>query len=143
MAKRLALVFLTIAPFAILSISFLDSRAATMVFASVVMAFPIALITLAVSRAERLGTLRGPLLALFVMLQTGAIGVLAFDGAGTIGPFGFPLSLHFLLLLLWLGPLFVTTLAYAATFSELGIDDELMQRLVQLRRRRRSEEELR
>ena len=76
------------------------------------------------------------------MLELGALGVLAFDRSGTEGMWGFPLSLHFLLLLIWLGPLCVTTLAYAATFSQLGIDDTLLERLEQLKRERQDREEL-
>lgn len=143
MTKRLALGFLTVAPFLVLLIFFFDLGAATAVFAPLVMAFPIALVTLSVNRDGRLGKLRGPLLALFVMLQAGALGVLAFDRTGATGPLGLPLSLHFLLLLIWVGPLLVTTLAYAATFSELGIDDGLLERLARMKRSRYDDGELR
>jgi hypothetical protein len=134
--KKLALGFLTLASLAILVILFADVRALSWPFAVLVMGFPIALVALAVSRDGRLGRLRLPLVVLFVMLQCGVIGVLAFDGSGITGFYGLPLSLHFLLLLIWLGPLSVTTLAYAATFSELGIDDELLGRLEQMRSER-------
>ena len=143
MAKTVALGFLSVAPFTFLVIFFFDLPAATAVFASLVMAFPIALVTLSVNRHGHLGKLRGPLLALFVMLQAGAIGVLAFHRTGATGPFGLPLSLHFLLLLVWLGPLLVTTLAYAATFSELSIDDDLLDRLAHMRNSRHDDGELR
>lgn len=138
MVKKLALGFLAVASFAILVIFFIDVRALSWPFAVLVMGFPIALVTMAVSRDRDrgLGRLRVPLVVLFVMLQCGVIGVLAFDGSGITGLYGLPLSLHFLLLLIWLGPLGVTTLMYAATFSELGIDDELLARLEQMRRER-------
>jgi hypothetical protein len=72
------------------------------------------------------------------MLQAGVIGVLAFSASGVNGFYGFPLSLHFLLLLIWLGPLCVTTITYAVTFTELGIDDELLDQLKTMRRDRES-----
>ena len=134
MAKRLALGFLTVAPLAILVIFFLTPAALSWLFAVVVMGFPIALVTLAVSRDGNVGRRLGlPLLALFAMLQVGVIGVLAFSASSVNGFFGFPLSLHFLLLLIWLGPLCVTTVTYAVTFPELGIDDELLERLNQFK----------
>ena len=136
MVKKLALGFLTAASFAILIIFFIDARALSWPFAVLVMGFPIALVAMAVSRDRGLGRLRVPLVVLFTMLQCGVLGVLAFDGSEITGFYGLPLSLHFLLLLIWLGPLAVTTLMYAATFSELGIDDELLARLEQMRRER-------
>ena len=136
LVKKLALGFLTVASFSILVILFLELRALSWLFAVLVMGFPIALVALAVSRDGGLGRLRVPLAALFAMLQSGVIGVLAFDGSGITGFYGLPLSLHFLLLLIWLGPLLVTTLMYAAMFSELGIDDELLGRLEQIRSER-------
>jgi hypothetical protein len=136
LVKTLALGFLTAASFSILIIFFVDARALSWPFAVLVMGFPIALVTMAVSRGGGLGRLRVPLVVLFVMLQCGVIGVLAFDGSGVTGFYGLPLSLQFLLLLIWLGPLAVTTLIYAATFSELGVDDELLARLEQMRRER-------
>jgi hypothetical protein len=132
MTKRLALGFLTAASLAILAAFFVELPA--FVFAALVMAFPVALVTLAVSRDGQLGRLRAPLAVLFVMLQGGVLGVLALTGSGRTGSWGMPLSLHLLLLLVWLGPLVVTTVSYAAMFSELGIDDEL---LGELERRRR------
>ncbi len=141
MAKRFSLGFLTAASLTILVIFFVELRALSWLFAVLVMGFPIALVTMAVSHDGQLGRLRVPLVVLFAMLQCGVIGVLAFDGSGITGLYGLPLSLHFLLLLIWLGPLCVTTLTYAATFSELGIDDELLARLEQLRRDRQTEGE--
>ena len=141
MAKRLALGFLTVAPFAILVIFFFTPAALSWLFAVVVMSFPNALVTLAVSRDGRVGRrLRLPLLALFAMLQVGVAGVLAFGASSVNGFFGFPISLHFLLLLIWLGPLCLTTLTYAVTFPELGIDDALLEQLDQLRTTRRNRE---
>lgn len=134
--KGLALGFLTAASLAILTIFFLDLPSLAWIFAMLVMGFPIALVVLAVVRDGRLGRLRGPLLMLSAMLQCGVIGVLAFSGSGR-SVYGLPLSLHFLLLLIWLGPLCVTTLVYAAMFPELGIDDALLERVAQFRRERR------
>ncbi len=74
------------------------------------------------------------------MLQVGVVGVLAFSASSVNGFFGFPISLHFLLLLIWLGPLCLTTLTYAVTFPELGIDDALLEQLDQLRTTRRDRE---
>ncbi len=141
MAKRFSLGFLTVASLAIVVIFFVELRALSWLFAVLAMGFPIALVTMAVSHDGQLGRLRVPLVVLFVMLQCGVIGVLAFSGSGVNGFYGLPLSLHFLLLLIWLGPLCVTTLTYAATFSELGIDDELLARLEQMRRDRQTEGE--
>jgi hypothetical protein len=100
------------------------------------MGFPIALVSLGVARNGSLGRLRWPLLVLLAMLQCGVVGVVAFTGSGQTGAYGLPLSFHFLLVLIWLGPLLVTTLAYAAMFSELGIDDALLERVEQFRRER-------
>ena len=138
MAKWLALKFLTAASLAILIIFFLDIRALSWLFTVLVMGFPVALVALGVSRNGRVGRLRVPLLALAVILQCGGLGVLTFDGSGMTGLFGLPLSLHSLLILIWLVPLCVTTLTYAAMFSELGIDDELMGSLEQMRRDRQA-----
>ncbi len=141
MAKRLALGFLTVAPFAILVIFFFTPPAASWLLAVVVVSFPIALVTLAVSRNGRVGRrLYLPLVALFAMLQVGVTSVLAFSESGVNGLYGLPLSLHLLLLLMWLGPLCVTTLSYAVTFPELGIDDALLERLDQLKKMRRDRE---
>lgn len=141
MAKRVALAFLTLASAVILTIFFVDAPSSTWLFSMLVMGFPIALVTIAVSRAGRLGRLRVPLIVLFVLLQVGVVGVLGFNGSSATGLFGLPLSLHFLLLLIWIGPLFVTTLSYAGLFSELGIDDALIGRLEQMRRDRHNERE--
>jgi len=139
MAKRLALGFLTLGPLVILGMFFFTPAALSWLFAVVVMSFPIALVTLAVSRDGGVGRrLRFPLLALFAMLQAGVIGVLVFSASGVNGFYGFPLSLHFLLLLIWLGPLCVTTITYAVTFTEFGIDDELLDQLKTMRRDRES-----
>jgi hypothetical protein len=134
--KRCALAFLTVSSLAILLIFFVDVPALGWLFAVLVMGFPIALVTLAVEREGQLGRLRLPLIMLAAMLQCGVIGVLAFSGSGRTGLYGLPLSLHFLLLLIWLGPLCVTTTLYAVTFSALGIDEALLNRLEQRRRER-------
>lgn len=133
MAKRLALGFLTVSSLAVLVVLLLNLQMLSWLFAMIVMGFPIALVALAVSRAGRVGRVRVPLIILLVMLQVGVIGVLAFGGSETTGFYGLPLSLHFLLLLVWLGPLVITTISYAATFEELGIDDGLLERLEQMR----------
>ena len=141
MARRLALWFLTAGPLAILVIFLFTPEALSWFFAVVVMSFPIALVALGVSHDGGVARrLRFPLLALFSMLQVGVIGVLAFSESGVNGFYGFPLSLHFLLLLIWLGPLCLTTITYAVTFPELGIDDELLERLDQFKTRRRDRE---
>lgn len=133
MAARLALGFLTASSIAILLVLLLGLHALSWLFGVVVMGFPIALVALAVSRGGRVGRVRAPLLILLVMLQVGVIGVLAFGGSGATGPWGLPVSLHFLLVLVWLGPLVITTVSYAATFEELGIDEPLLERLEQMR----------
>ena len=142
MAKRLALTFLGTAPLAILLLFLFDVRALSWLFTLLVMGFPVALIALGVSRNGRVGRVSLPLLVLAAMLLFGGLGVLYFNGSEISGPFGLPLSLHILLVSLWLGPLLVTTLTYAATFSDLGIDDELLGRLKQMRREREASEDL-
>lgn len=135
MAKRLALGFLGVASVAVLLIFLVGLPGAAWPFAVLVMGFPIALVTLAVSCNGRVGRLRVPLAALAILLQCGVLGVLAFTDSGR-SLFGLPLSLHFLLVAVWLGPLVVTTVSYAVLFPELGIDDELLGRLDQMRRQR-------
>lgn len=139
--KGLALGFLTGASLLILGVFFVEFPGRSWLFAVLVMGFPIALVTLGVVRQGRLGRLRIPLLILLAMLQGGVLGVLVFSGSGRTGLYGLPLSLHFLLLLVWLGPLCVTTTVYAATFSELGIDDGVLERVEQLRLAGRGEGE--
>jgi len=133
MATRLALGFLTASSLAILLVLLLGLQALSWLFAVVVMGFPIALVAVAVSPGGRLGRVRIPLLVLLVMLQVGVIGVLAFSGVETAGPLGLPVSLHFLLVFVWLGPLVITTVSYAATFEDFGIDDALLERLEKMR----------
>lgn len=128
-----ALLFLTFASLAMLVILLFDLQALSGLFVVLVMGFPIALVVLAVHRSGRLGRLGLPLATLSAMLQIGGLGVLVLDRSGWSGFYGLPLSLHCLLLLMWLGPLLLTTLGYAATFSELGIDDALLLRLEQMR----------
>lgn len=133
MATKLALAFLTFSSIVVLVVLLFDLAALSWLFATAVMGFPIALVALAVSRHDGLGRLRIPLLILLVMLQAGGIGVLALGDSPVTGWYGLPLSLHLLLLLVWLGPLVITTVAYAATFGELGIDDALLERLEKMR----------
>jgi hypothetical protein len=136
MAKRIALIFLGTAPLIVLVLFFVDLRALSWLFTILVMGFPIALVALGVSRNGRMGRVAWPLLVLTAMLLLGGLGVVFFNGSKISGPSGFPLSLHILLVLLWLGPLLLTTLTYAATFSDLGIDDALLARLEGMRRER-------
>ncbi len=138
MAKRLALGYLAVASVAILTLFMAGPHPVSWLLAPVVMGLPVSLVSLAVSREGRLGRLRTPLAILFVLLQLGAAGILVFDGSGVNGVFGLPLSLHFLLLFIWLGPLLVTTLSYAWLFSELGIDESLLRRIAEIRVARES-----
>lgn len=139
--KGLALGFLTGASLLILGIFFFELPGRSWLFAVLVMGFPVALVTVAVARQGQLGRLRTPLAILLAMLQAGVLGVLLFSGSGKTGLYGLPLSLHFLLLLIWLGPLCVTTTVYAVMFSELGVDDALLEQVEQLRLARRDESE--
>lgn len=135
--KRWTLVVLTFASLAVLLVLVYPVPALAWVFAPAVMAFPVALMALAIgSERGRGGRLAVRLWILLAMLEGGALGVLAFSGSRATGLAGWPLSLHFLLLLIWLGPLLLTTLSYAATFSELGIDDALVERLERMREER-------
>ena len=131
MARHLALGFVMLASIASLVIFFVNSRSADWIFAFLVMAFPIALVVLAVSRNGKLGSLRIPLLLLGGMLEGGALGVLFLNNSIVDGPFGLPASLYFLLICVWCGPLLITTVTYAITFSEHVVNEETLQRLEQ------------
>ena len=134
MAKRLALGFVGVASLTVLFFFLVAVPGSTWAFAVLVMGFPIALVTLAVSRDGAVGRLWIPLVALFASLQTGVLGVLVYTGSVGSGPLDLPPSLVFLLAFVWLAPLVITTVSYAVLFGELGIDDELLARLDSLRR---------
>ena len=139
MARHLALGFVMLASIACLVIFFVNSQSGDWIFAFLVMAFPIALVVLAVSRNGKLGSLRIPLLLLCIMLEGGALGVLLLNNSFVDGPFGLPVSLYFLLICVWCGPLLVTTVTYAITFSEHVINEETLQRLDQYNHRLHTE----
>ena len=139
MARHLALGFVMLASIASLVIFFVNSQSGDWIFAFLVMAFPIALVVLAVSQNGKLGSLRIPLLLLCIMLECGALGVLFLNNSIVDGPFGLPVSLYFLLICVWCGPLLVTTVTYAITFSEHVVNEETLQRLDQYNHRLHTE----
>lgn len=131
MAKRFALGYLAAAPLLILLVFFVPG-VPSWLLAPVVMGLPVAFVVQAVSRDGSVKRLAAPLVLLFLMLQTGAAGVLIFSGSGATR-LGLPVALHSLLFLVWLGPLIVTTLSYAWLFAELGIDDDVLARVSEMR----------
>ena len=136
MAKAAALGFLTLASAGLLLalVAPLPDALSSWGFPALVMAFPVAVVAVAVSRNGRVGRIGLFLLVLLAMLEVGVLGAVWLTGSTANGPAGLPVSMHLLLWLVWLGPLFVTTLSYAATFDELRVDQELLDRLDRLRR---------
>ena len=138
MVKSAALGFLTLASACLLLtlVAPVPKVLASWGFPALVMAFPVAVVAVAVSRRGRVGRIGVFLLVLLAMLEAGVLGAVWLTDARIDGPAGLPLSMHLLLWLVWLGPLFVTTISYAATFDQLRVDSELLARLDRLRRER-------
>ncbi|RLE26967.1 MAG: hypothetical protein DRJ65_04250 [Acidobacteria bacterium] len=129
MARRSALLFLGLASPAMLICSWSSGFIAELCFILLVMAFPAALITLAVAR-HGLGPLKVPLAGLIIILEVGGVTMLVLRGQVLEGPwFGaFPVAASIQIYGLWLGPLLLVALAYGLTFDRWELPEEDLRR---------------
>lgn len=127
MARKAALIFLTVAsPIIVLAFLF-GTAAGDVVFSLLAVAFPIALIALgAAGRRGGLGPLAGPLAGLLLFLEALVIAMLALRGQVLDGPWllGLPLATAIQFYGLFLAPLFYVALLYALTFERFGLRQE-------------------
>ncbi len=130
MARRSALLFLGLASPAMLVCSWFSGFVAEVSFVLLVMAFPAALIALAVARNGRLGPLGLPLVALTLILEVCGIAMLLLRGRVLIGPWfgGFPVAAAIQIYGLWLGPLLLVAIAYGLTFDRWELREEDLRR---------------
>jgi hypothetical protein len=130
-ARRIALLFLALASPLLLVLFLIPGPFAETVFAALVMAYPVALIALAVARQGRLGPLGLPLVGLLILLEGCAVGMLLLRGRVLDGPWlgGLPLAAAIQLYGLFLAPLLLVALAYALTFDRFELRQQDLERL--------------
>lgn len=138
MARRIALLFVAVASPLLLVLFAVPWSGAEAVFAVLVMAYPVALIALAVSRDGRIGPLGLPLLALLILLEGCAAGMLILRGQVLTAPWvgGLPLAAAIQLYGVWLAPLLIVALAYALTFDRYELRQHDLDRFARLIRDR-------
>ena len=131
MARRICLLFLAVASPLILILFLLPWTCSDVVFATLVMGFPVALIVIAVGRKDGIGGLGVVLLFLFVLLEVSALGMYALRGFVMEAPWvgGLPYAAAIQLYGFWLMPLLVVPLAYALTFDRFEMTQEDLDRL--------------
>lgn len=136
MARRIAILYLSFASPVILLSFCLRHVFAEYLFTVLVMAFPIALIVMAVSGKERLGPLAVPLVGLFVILEASGLTMLVLRGRVLENPWigGLPAAAAVQLYGLWLAPLLLVAFAYALTFDRFELRKEDLDRLERARR---------
>lgn len=134
MIRRTSLGFLAVASPLMLLLFWVRVPGADVLFAVLVMAFPVALIAVTVAGGDRGRALGWPLLALLVLLEGCALGMLALRGrvmtAAWIG--GVPAAAAIQLVGVWLAPLLLVALAYALTFDRHELREEDLDRLERL-----------
>lgn len=136
MAKRLALIVLTLSFPTLLLTFFFDGRPMQVVLCFLVMTLPVALMVLGASRDGEIGSLFWALLALWVVLEASILTIFSLASAeAEIWIGGFPAATAMMLYGIWLTPLGLVALAYAWTFSRSGLS---RQDLEQVRRFRSS-----
>jgi hypothetical protein len=130
MVRRLALIFLGLASPGVLVCSCFSGFFAQLGVVFLVMAFPIALMVIAVARKGRLGPLTAPLLALGLILEISGIAILILRGQVVEAPwFGaFPLAAAIQIYGLWLGLLVLVSFAYGLTFDRWELPEEDLRR---------------
>jgi hypothetical protein len=135
-ARRLSLLFLAVASPLVVLTFFLPGPVAEYLFTTLVMAYPVALIALAVARRGRLGPLAVPLVSLLVILEACGLGMLVLRGRVADGPWigGLPAAAAVQLYGLGLVPLLLVTLVYALTFDRYELRAEDLERLEKARR---------
>ena len=141
MAQRNALLFLGLASPAVLVCSWFSGFAAELCFILLVMAFPVALIVLAVARNGRVDPLRGPLMALTIVLEVCGVAMILLRGQVANAPWfgGFPIAASIQIYGLWLGPLLLVGLAYGWTFDRWILTEEDIRRFNDRRESNRSD----
>ena len=109
----------------------LGGRASEVVFATLAVAFPVALAAVGASRRGRLGPLAVPLVALLVILEASVLAMLALRGRLEELPWlwGLPLPAAIELYGMWLLPLALVALAYALTFDSFTLRADDLERL--------------
>lgn len=137
MARRLSLIFLAIASPVMLALFLMPWPWAEVVFTVLVMAYPVALIVVAVGRRGGVGPLGIPLLILLVFLEACAVGMLLLRGHVTDAPWfgGLPLAAAIQLYGLFLTPLLLVALTYALTFDRFEMKQDDLDRLEKIERR--------
>jgi len=136
MARKSALVFLALASPLVLVLFLLPGPFAQWTFALLVMAYPVALIVVAVDRRGGLGPLALPLLVLLLFLEACAVSMLVLRGRVLDGPWfgGLPLAAAIQLYGLFLVPLLLVALVYALTFDRFEMREEDLDRVEACRR---------
>ncbi len=132
MTRTIALWFLAVASPLLLVLFAAPIPGAEELFAVLVMAYPVALIVLAVARGGRTGVLTLPLAVLLVFLIACAVTMLALRGQVLTAPWigGLPLAAAIQLYGLWLAPLLLVALAYALAFDRFEMRQEDLDRLL-------------
>lgn len=128
LANRLALVLLALAAPATLLAFCVEMSAGPWIAAVAGTTFPVALMVLGASRGGRLGKLRGPLWALWVLLTVGFIAILALPDGGP-DVLGLPAATALMIFVLVPVPLALVGLAYAVTFESWGLREEDLDRI--------------
>ena len=130
MARRAALAFLAAASPALLILFAVPWGPAEVVFALLVMAYPVALIVVAIDRDGRLAGRWLPLAVLLVFLELCTVGMLLLRGRVLDGPWlgGLPLAAAIQLYGVFLAPLLLVALAYALTFDRYELREQDLER---------------
>lgn len=136
MTRRICLLFLAVASPMILVLFMMPWSRSDVVFAALVVGYPVALIGVAVGREDGLRGLGVVVLFLFVLLEASVLGMYALRGSVMEAPWvgGLPLVAAIQLYGLWLMPLFVVPLAYALTFDRFEMTPEDLVRLQRLKK---------
>jgi hypothetical protein len=139
-AKRLALIVLTLSFPTLLLTFFFEGEPVQAVFCFLVMTLPVALMVLGASRGGEIGSLLGALLALWLVLEASILTIFSLTGSeAELWVGGFPVATAMMLYGIWLTPLGLVALAYAWTFSRSGLTQQDLERV---RRFRSSEREV-
>lgn len=133
MAKRIALLLLSLCAPAALLAFLVDAPFLRRVAALTVTTFPVALIALGTSRLHRL---RVPLAVLWIVLAGGFLTLLALPHGGADSIFGLPLGTAVMLFVLVPVPFVLLCWAYASSFEVRDTDLELLRRFREHRERR-------
>jgi hypothetical protein len=131
MAKRLALVFLALAPPVMLITFMVGTPVGETVFAILGILFPIALTMLGAQRRGSLGPLKWPFAIWALLLVGGVVVMLQTRGQILEVPWfgGLPLPAAVQFYIVFLIPFFIVSLAYGLTFDRFGLREEDLETL--------------